>query len=1120
LRSLILVVATGFCLAIGGLVYFWMQPAHGRRGMATHIASTKPVTIDQNQSGNAAGPGKDVWLKKYDQRTGDLASEFHANEYTPQRGGRVAVNGATARFYMYNAQPRTLSQVLQIQGETGLFTSNDAGQNSKKKPDQDPRGQTPTRGQLHDVVVTILDADESPMMTITMNNAAFDSERSVIETQAYTDESGTLVPEDQVKVEIRSSPQNPNGYDFDGRGLKISWNERDHRLSRLEVAHGERLVIKNPRMITQPKGVGVKQEPRVAEAVEGTPADDRVILAADKQGPASDDDGARPPRGRAARAAAATTPARGRLMPNTDPPIYRATFSQDVRIVQNDVTAATCDRMLVDFWMKSDDQSSAAGPTTQPAAATTQPTTRSLASTRPTTVPTTRGALAAGPTTAPSESPVYIYWTGPLVVVPQPGASVATGESVVTLEGDSGNPVIARQQTGEIRASRLVYRTEDGSLHGSPTAGGSVVMTASDGHGDSIIHTAALEYLSRATPPVAILSGKSTADLPTQANGPKMHAAWIDRCRLTFEQLADGRSAIREADLSGNVKIDHPQLKLNSQRLELTFDTTAHPAPKPATQPISTLATQPSTRPAAPLAQTNLKQLVASDAVHCEMTNSQNQTQTLDGDRLTLLTEAAADGRLLPRTVNVDGSVHAVDPDQDLRAGHVAVTLVPSTRPASTQPSTQPSDAFAANVDLQSLLAHDSVHVIGRKDDTEAFADTMLVDKKNGQTTVKLVGQPFAKIIQKGSTITGPVIDLSPDDQQLAVDGGGTMHGAQQDAGAAAVSPTTRPIDVAWTRSLRVDGKRNVVDALGDVVAKTIDADGTVNTIQGARAQLLLVDAPPPATQPTTRPAAIAAATTKPTTQESAVARKAVRQARFHEDAVVTSTLLDNDGLPLRRMKLKADTVQYDLVPPPLGSPDGAAPTKKLTVPGEGKMLVEDYRPPSTQPAAAKDDGNAMASARGATAFQWSKSLVYDDSTHKAVMDGSVIIDHRDDVAKEDSMRLTGDTATAELEPLAAGATTNPATTKPTEPRYQVRKVTATGHLLVTMKGGELIADSLVYDPVTRILIARGSDRSDAVFTRAQVGPGGTQPIRAQEMQWDAKSDLPKITRVSAQLRK
>src|SRR5207247_4388821 len=112
----------------------------------------------------------------------------------------------------------------------------------------------------------------------------------------------------------------------------------------------------------------------------------------------------------------------------------------------------------------------------------------------------------------------------------------------------------------------------------------------------------------------------------------------------------------------------------------------------------------------------------------------------------------------------------------------------------------------------------------GRKDGTEAFADTMLVDKKDGHANVKLVGQPFAKIIDKSSIITGPVIDLSPDTQQLSVDGGGAMHGSQQEPGA-----TTKPVHVTWTRSLRVDGKKNIVDASGEVVAKSVDADGTIN---------------------------------------------------------------------------------------------------------------------------------------------------------------------------------------------------------------------------------------------------------------------------------------------------
>jgi hypothetical protein len=225
-------------------------------------------------------------------------------------------------------------------------------------------------------------------------------------------------------------------------------------------------------------------------------------------------------------------------------------------------------------------------------------------------------------------------------------------------------------------------------------------------------------------------------------------------------------------------------------------------------------------------------------------------------------------------------------------------------------------------------------------------------------------------------------------------------------------------------------------------------------------------------------------------------------------------------------MNVFAATIQYDVVPP--ATPEGVS-TRKVTIPGGGRMLVEDYRPASTQQPA--QNANSVGSARGATAFQWARSLVYDDASHQAVMDGSVVIDHRDDVQKEDSMRLTGDRVTAILEPLAPPPATQPTsipapTTKPNEPRYQVRQVIANGTVLVTMRGGELTADTIVYDPLTHIMTARGNDRSDVVFTRAQAsgrgggGGGGAQPIRAQEMQWDAQSDLPKITKVAARLRK
>src|SRR5437588_2693293 len=187
-------------------------------------------------------------------------------------------------------------------------------------------------------------------------------------------------------------------------------------------------------------------------------------------------------------------------------------------------------------------------------------------------------------------------------------------------------------------------------------------------------------------------------------------------------------------------------------------------------------------------------------------------------------------------------------------------------------------------------------------------------------------------------------------------------------------------------------------------------------------------------------------------------------------------------------------------------------------------MLVEDYRPASTQPTASTasaESGSAGGmSARGATAFQWSKTLVYDDLSHRATMDGSVVIDHRDDIYKEDSMHITGDTVIADIEPappqpkasatMPAGATlptatpaTEPAgvasaaTTRPASTQPRVRNVVVRDHVHVTMKGGELVASWIEYNPITRILIAHGSPDADAVFTRAIDPVAATQPGKA-----------------------
>ena len=395
------------------------------------------------------------------------------------------------------------------------------------------------------------------------------------------------------------------------------------------------------------------------------------------------------------------------------------------------------------------------------------------------------------------------------------------------------------------------------------------------------------------------------------------------------------------------------------------------------------VASKPAATEPAPVFRSDLRQMIATGIVHCELTDSNQKTQVIDCQRLDLQTARTPDGKVYPRTVIADGDVHAVDPSQDLRAGRMAVTLRPSTRPVSDDKNSADSDTASAQ--LESLLATTNVRVVG-KDGTQAMADQLIVDNKDGKNILKLLGQPTATLIDKRNTLKGPTIIILPDDQKLQVVGAGTMKGYQEaraatpttrpttapstgpaTAVAGAVAATTqpvaeRPIDVKWDESLFADGKANTVDVIGHVISITKDSEGATNTAKGNRMRMLLVDvAPttrPSTTQPTTAPAVAAKPatapalaikpTTAPTTQAvagkssspyGAMGNKTIRQVTFQDEAEVESVTLGDDGALLRRTHIQAVTIAYDMV------------AKQMNIPVEGRMIVEDHRP-ITPPAA------------------------------------------------------------------------------------------------------------------------------------------------------------------------
>ena len=277
-----------------------------------------------------------------------------------------------------------------------------------------------------------------------------------------------------------------------------------------------------------------------------------------------------------------------------------------------------------------------------------------------------------------------------------------------------------------------------------------------------------------------------------------------------------------------------------------------------------------------------------------------------------------------------------------------------------------------------------------------------------------------------------------------------------------------------------LNGPANRIFVHGPVVVLSTDPDGTQNTATGQAATIELTDRP--TTRPTTAPAASGAppalasagqpagqpgpstrpAKTKPGDKPDPrddmkmdfMKDKVVSALVLEKDAVVKSSLAAADGGVLREFELKSSLIRYEMLgggvplggkPAAPGAPPrrcaGAVPAKappdsnhtgRLIVPAPGQMLVRDHRPAAEKaektatPAA--DDPLGMGGGRGATAFQWARDMTYEESNRTAVMNGDVVVVHKNDDAKEPPARLSSDQVTAVFEPRPA-ATTRPAVT-------------------------------------------------------------------------------------------
>jgi hypothetical protein len=1080
MRSYVLVILSA--VVFGGLfiVVWTMQPL--TKSSAKEQAQVAPPAQTREKGYGPIKSGDVVWIKQYD-RLGQLSSRFSGDQYLPQPDGTVKVTNPRAEFFLANHQR------LQIDGLDGNVVMKDVPNLTLGGSGGGTPPAPPSRGRLNQVVVRLKDdLSGEDMLTMTTNNVVFDNETFRVFTEGYVDEQHNPVSADRVPVHVTGN------LTMEGSGLTVRWNDKDGRLELLQIEHGDWLKIADPSALSFGGGKAGSRSSAAPTAQAGRPLPEMLADA-------SNDGGGQilthhPP------IAKPETPT-GPHLARTSAPIYHATFFNAVVVDQadpegkvslicmpwyltNQVHLDHADRMDIDFLMKQ----SATAPATQPAS--------TMAAQQPATAPAASTPAAPAPAAAPkTEAPIFIHWTGPLRITPAqspPPIPLQSGDSMVVLVGE---PVKIhrvepkRQGFEDVKCARVLYATTGQKVwldhsETSPTiyidkTPGQAAKEQEPTHLKSSGQVAFSRIDSK-----AILSGVGTADVPLEPDPktphPMLNAAWTKQAVFNFTpESAGGQTSIQSGHFDGDVDIRHPKFALKSQALDLLFD--------PPTKKIESDAT---TRPSS--SQPNLRQLIATTAVECQVEGSDGKKENITSNRLVLDTEKAV-GRLYARHLNATGKAHVWGED-DLQAGAIDLLLNPTAKKAGVK-SGRNTDDQTAQVELQKMVAHENVIALS-KDGSRATGDDLVVTTVNGQQHTVLTSATNARVTDiKGNIVNGREIQFDSADGRAHVVGAGTLHAMQQ---ASATQPA-QPVDVAWVNEAIFDGANNRIDVDGAVQATSTDKKGFKDVANGHH---IRIDLRP---KPTTQPAVASGAAddaTGPTTQPSHSGNlkmdpfkgKEVSAMTIEDEAKLTSTLRDSGGEILQQFELAGPTIIVNEF-----GPDGL-PARTITVPAAGKMLARDHRP-KAQPAAANDDASG---ARGATAFQWSKRLDYAEATHRSDMTGQVVVVHKDDDPNSPPARMTCEHVISWFEPAPKHAVGDK---KPGDDsaQMQLRYLSAEGNpVVITRESSEVVARQVDFNPKTRILIATGTQQNPVTFTDGTAAGGVAERVEWDTVTWKIKA--------------
>lgn len=493
------------------------SPTTSRSG--SNIKPVPPPPATQGTAESVIGAGENVWIQSYDKVTGRLVNEFRAARYDPPQDGVVHVQQPEARFFANNGQ------VLSVAARDGQVIMPEQPKRSNRIDDID--GAPPTRGTLYDVTLSLLENARATdaIVTCKLPVIAFDNDAMRLNTVQH-EIAGRIVPADRIPISVRGQ------YEFDAEGISIRWNQKEGRLEQLEIAHGKRLLIKDPSQFG-----ALSRAPSEPRAPMQFVAADRDLVA---QAAADEANRARAPR--------KPEPAPAGMI------AYHAVFNDAVQIFEGDQPVGSADTLRTTF---SFDESPAPAP-------------KPVAQAKPATQPTTRRGAAPKPTPQAKQLPLEVRWTGKLTVTPVAFADSKLASGKDRIIEFTGTPVKLQRDASHVEAATVMVATESQrfSARGDDRTG---PVTLKDAGGLTLVAPGI-----DAAGDIVTITGASSAELVSQSDDgqpQKLLASWKEKGTLRLATAENGKRQIESAKFDGSVDVAHPQLKLQSDSLKLAFTT-------------------------------------------------------------------------------------------------------------------------------------------------------------------------------------------------------------------------------------------------------------------------------------------------------------------------------------------------------------------------------------------------------------------------------------------------------------------------------------------------------------------------------------------------------------------